>query len=409
MLDTIEKTQVTEITEMQKTAVERITQSRVRLLLTKPFFGQLATRLRLEDATSYIPTAATDGKRFLYNVDFINRLSDPELDFLVGHEVLHVVYDHMGARGERKKLIWNAAADFNINMTLVEHHVGEPIKSESLDGGNMCLDWKYRGLNSYEIYDKLIEDGAGESGGMDVHIELGDGSGDGEGDADGKNVQVTMSEEERKALQDEVKQAVIQAAQSAGPDVPEAVRRMISELVSPKMDWRDVLRTQLESSRKNDFTFMRPSKRSGEVLFPGMNKDEELNVAVFLDTSGSISQTMLRDFLSEVQGIMDQYQSYKIHIAQFDTNVYAPETFTSDDGRSMNEYEITGGGGTDFDVVYNYMEQEGIEPDQMVMFTDGYPWGSWGNPDYCDVLHVIHGDAQRKIEAPFGVTIHYEQ
>jgi len=409
MLDTIEKTQVTEITEMQKTAVERITQSRVRLLLTKPFFGQLATRLRLEDATSYIPTAATDGKRFLYNVDFINRLSDPELDFLVGHEVLHVVYDHMGARGERKKLIWNAAADFNINMTLVEHHVGEPIKSESLDGGNMCLDWKYRGLNSYEIYDKLIEDGAGEGGGMDVHIELGDGSGDGEGDADGKNVQVTMSEEERKALQDEVKQAVIQAAQSAGPDVPEAVRRMISELVSPKMDWRDVLRTQLESSLKNDFTFMRPSKRSGEVLFPGMNKDEELNVAVFLDTSGSISQTMLRDFLSEVQGIMDQYQSYKIHIAQFDTNVYAPETFTSDDGRSMNEYEITGGGGTDFDVVYNYMEQEGIEPDQMVMFTDGYPWGSWGNPDYCDVLHVIHGDAQRKIEAPFGVTIHYEQ
>jgi predicted metal-dependent peptidase len=175
------------------------------------------------------------------------------------------------------------------------------------------------------------------------------------------------------------------------------------------MDWRDVLRTQLESSLRSDFTFMRPSKRSGEVIFPGMNKDEELNIAVFLDTSGSISQTMLRDFLSEVQGIMDQYQSYKIHIAQFDTNVYAPDTFTSDDGRSMNEYEITGGGGTDFEVVYNYMAQEGIEPDQMVMFTDGEPWGSWGNPDYCDVLHVIHGDKQRKIEAPFGVTIHYEQ
>jgi predicted metal-dependent peptidase len=218
-----------------------------------------------------------------------------------------------------------------------------------------------------------------------------------------------MSEEEKKALQDEIKQAVIQAAQSAGPDVPESVKRMISELIAPRMDWRDVLRTQLESSLKSDFTFMRPSKRSGEVLFPGMNKDEELNIAVFLDTSGSISKDMLRDFLSEVQGIMDQYSAYKIHIAQFDTNVYAPETFSSDDGRSMNEYEITGGGGTDFDVVYNYMEQEGIEPDQMVMFTDGYPWGSWGNPDYCDVLHVIHGDAQRKIEAPFGVTIHYEQ
>ena len=119
MLETIEKTEATEITQMQKTAAERITQSRVRLLLTKPFFGQLATRLRLEDASDYIPTAATDGRRFLYNVEFVQSLSDPELDFLVGHEVLHVVYDHMEARGERDKMVYNAAADFNINMTLV--------------------------------------------------------------------------------------------------------------------------------------------------------------------------------------------------------------------------------------------------------------------------------------------------
>jgi predicted metal-dependent peptidase len=401
MLDTIEKT---EITEMQKTAIERITQSRVRLLLTKPFFGQLATRLRIEDATSYIPTAATDGKRFLYNADFIDRLSDPELDFLVGHEVLHVVYDHMGARGDRQKMIWNAAADYNINMTLVEHHVGEPIKSENLEGGQMCLDWKYRGLNSFEIYDKLIEENKGQEGGMDVHMEVGSGDGDGE-EANGTKVQ--MSEEEKKALQDEIKQAVIQAAQSAGPDVPESVKRMISELIAPKMDWRDVLRTQLESSLRSDFTFMRPSKRSGEVIFPGMNKDEELNVAIFLDTSGSISKDMLRDFLSEVQGIMDQYQSYKIVIAQFDTGVYGVETFTSDDGRTMRDYELVGGGGTDFDVVFNYMAENDITPDQMVMFTDGYPWGSWGNADYCDTLFVVHSDKERRIEAPFGITIHY--
>ena len=402
MLDTIEKT---EITEMQKTAIERITQSRVRLLLTKPFFGQLATRLRIEDASSYIPTAATDGRRFLYNAEFVQSLTDPMLDFLVGHEVLHVVYDHMGARGDRDKMVFNAAADYNINMTLVEHHVGEPISEDKLQGGKICLDWKYRGLNSYEIYDKLIEDGAGGDGGMDVHMEVGSGDGEGEGEANGTKVQ--MSEEEKKALQDEIKQAVIQAAQSAGPDVPESVKRMISELIAPKMDWRDVLRTQLESSLRSDFTFMRPSKRSGEVIFPGMNKDEELNIAIFLDTSGSISKDMLRDFLSEVQGIMDQYQSYKIIIGQFDTGVYGVETFTSDDGRTMAEYELVGGGGTDFDVVFNYMAENDITPDQMVMFTDGYPWGSWGNADYCDTLFVVHSDKERRIEAPFGITIHY--
>jgi predicted metal-dependent peptidase len=118
---------------------------------------------------------------------------------------------------------------------------------------------------------------------------------------------------------------------------------------------------------------------------------------------------MLRDFLSEVQGIMDQYQAYRVHIFQFDTGVYGAEDFTSDDGRTMDEYELKGGGGTDFDVVFNYMEEYGIEPDQLVMFTDGYPWGSWGNAEYCDTLFVIHGDKQRRLQSPFGVTVHYDE
>ena len=388
---------------MVKTAEERITQSRVRLLLTKPFFGQLAVRLKIEDASDYMPTAATDGRRFLFNRDFVNSLTDDMLDFLVGHEVLHCVFDHMQARGDRKPMLYNAAADYNINMTLVEQNIGKPITEDKLEGGKICLDWKYSGWNSYEIYDDLLKNQE-DAKGMDVHMnELSNEDGEGEG----QNVE--MSEEEKKMLADEIKQATIQAAQAAGEGVPDAIKRMISELVAPKMDWRDILRTQLESSLKNDFTFMRPSKRSGDVIFPGMNKDEELNIAVALDTSGSISPVMLRDFLSEVQGIMDQYQAYRVHIFQFDTGVYGAEDFTSDDGRTMDEYELKGGGGTDFDVVFNYMEEYGIEPDQLVMFTDGYPWGSWGNADYCDTLFVIHGDKQRRLQAPFGVTVHYDE
>lgn len=390
---------------MTKTPVERITQSRVRLLLTKPFFGQLATRLRIEDATDYIPTAATNGRNFLYNQDFINRLDDAELDFLVGHEVLHVVYDHMEARGDRDPMLYNAAADFNINMTLIEHNIGKPIGEDKLDGGKMCLDWKYRGMNSYEIYDALIEEGA-EGGSMDVHLEIGDGD---EGEGEGKKgIRVRMSEEERKALADEIKQAVIQAAQSAGNDVPESIKRMIAELTAPKLDWRDVLRVQLESSLKSDFTFMRPSKRSGEVIFPGMNRDQQLKAFVALDMSGSIGHDLAREMLSETQGIMEQYADYEIHVICFDTEVYNHDVFTSDDGRDIREYALEGGGGTEFSVVWKFLEENNIEPDQLIMFTDGYPWGSWGNPDYCDTLFVIHGDAQHRIQAPFGVTIHYE-
>lgn len=385
---------------MIKTAEERITQSRVRLLLSKPFFGTLATRLRIEETTA-IPTAGTDGRKFMFNREFVDSLSDGELDFLVGHEVLHCVYDHMVAREDRQPMIYNMAADYVINMELVTNRVGDAIPSTKLNGGEMCLDWKYQGWNSYEVYDDLVKEGkTGNS--MDVHFEFG------EGDEDGENPSSGMSAEERKQLADEIKQAAISAAQAAGGEVPENIKRIINELTAPKMDWRDVLRVNLESSLKNDFTFMRPSKRSGEVIFPGMNKDEELNIVVAVDTSGSISETMLRDFLSEVQGIMDQYTSYRIIVMQFDTNVYGVEEFTHDNGKTMSEYDIQGGGGTDFDAVFRYMAENDIEPDQLVMFTDGYPWDSWGNPDYCDTLFVVHSDPKHTREAPFGVTIYYD-
>jgi predicted metal-dependent peptidase len=401
-----------------QTAEERITRSRVRLLLGKPFFGQLATRMKLIEAPD-MPTAATDGRNFFFNREFIDRLDDQELDFLVGHEVLHMVFDHVEARGDREPRIYNMACDFNINMTLVEQSIGKVIGEDKLNGGKPCLDWKYRGMNSYEIYDDIFANAEKiDIGSMDVHLDPeggddeGQGSGEGgDGDGDGEKkgpARGQMTAEERKALRDEIKQAVIQASQSAGGDVPDSVKRMISELVAPKMDWRDLLRTNLESSLKNDFTFMRPSKRSGEVIFPGMNKEEVLKAFIAIDLSGSIGHELAREMLSEVQGIMEQYADYEIHVACFDTEVYNYDVFTSDDGRNILEYETKGGGGTDFEAVFKFLENEGIEPDQLVMFTDGYPFGSWGNPDYCDTLFVIHGDTAQRIQAPFGVTAHYE-
>lgn len=392
---------------MVRTAEERITQSRVRLLLSKPWFGQLAIRLKIEEDNT-MPTAATDGRRFYFNREFVDRLDDPELDFLVGHEVLHCVFDHIGARGDRNHRVYNAAADFNINMTLVEQGVGKIIGPNKLNGGEPCLDWKYRGMNSYEIYDELIKDNP-DALSMDFHIEFDDGTGDGDKEGKAGRRYSELSEAERKQLADEIKQAVIQATQNSGNDCPESVKRLVSELTAPKLDWRDILRVNLESSLKSDFTFMRPSKRSNEVIFPGMNKAEALKAFIALDMSGSIGETLARDMLSETQGIMQQYNDYEIHVICFDTDVYNYDVFTSDDGRDISEYELAGGGGTEFDVVFKYLEDNDITPDQLIMFTDGYPWGSWGNPDYCDTLFVIHGDPQQRIKAPFGVTIHYDE
>jgi len=394
---------------------ERLTIARVQLLMNHPFFGTLATRLIIEEASDWCPNAATNGRHFYYNQYFIADLDDKELQFLVAHEVMHCVYDHMSVdvREDRDPQLFNIAADYNINMTIEDNKIGRVITAVPI-----LLDRKYSGKTSFEIYDDLYENAEKidiqqlVDKLLDEHLEDKEeaGGGDEEGDNDEKKKgPAKLSEAEKKSIKDEIKSAVLQAAQAAGAgNVPGDVQRMIKELTSPKMGWRELLRVNLESSLKNDYTWMRPSRKgwhTGAIL-PGMNNSERLEVAIALDLSGSISDTMVRDFLSEVKGIMEQYDDYNINIWCFDTDAYSLETYTSDDGKDIRDYPIRGGGGTLFEVNWDFMKAQGIEPNQFIMFTDGGCWNSWGDENYCDTLFVIHSNPTTN--APFGVTAHYE-
>ena len=110
------------------------------------------------------------------------------------------------------------------------------------------------------------------------------------------------------------------------------------------------------------------------------------------------------DILSETKGVMDQYTDFKIHLFCFDTEVHNPQEFTSYNMDEFMEYECQGGGGTEFDCVFDYMKENGIQPKKLVMFTDGYPWGSWVDETYCDTLFIVHGSGYggQSPVAPFG-------
>jgi predicted metal-dependent peptidase len=144
-----------------------------------------------------------------------------------------------------------------------------------------------------------------------------------------------------------------------------------------------------------------------DAIMPGMTPGEEVDVVVFLDMSGSISERQARAFLGEVQGIMEAFDSYRIHIMSFDTDVYNPQVFTSENLEDITSYEPKGGGGTDFDCMFKYMKDEGITPKRLVVFTDGYPCGSWGDENYCDTTWIIHGDPDPN--PPFGTWAIYDE
>ena len=393
-------------------AREKLITARVGLLLKASFFGNLATRLKLVNADEWCGTAATDGRNFYYNSRFIKMLKPKEVEFLFGHEVLHCVYDHFGRRGDRHPQLYNIASDYCVNADLKKHRVGEFITSVP------CLyDEKYEGMSSEEIYDILYENAEKIDIGslvdkmIDDHMDGEGDSGGGDGDDEGKG-RPRLTEEEKQAIRDEIKEAVLAAASAeanGAGNIPAGVRKIIENLTAPKMNWRELLRMQLESTIKSDYTWMRASRKGWhmDAVMPGRKPDELVDIAIMIDASGSIDGEMLRDFLSETAGIMEQFNSYKIHVATFDTQVYNPQQFDSENLDSIADYEVDGGGGTDFDCMYEYLKEADIQPKRLVVFTDGFPFGSWGDENYADTVWVLHGTTT--IVPPWGQYAYYEE
>lgn len=395
---------------------EKLITARVGLLLRASFFGNLATRLKLVNADEWCTTAATDGRNFYYNSRFIDMLKPKEVEFLFGHEVLHCVYDHFGRKGDRDHQLFNIANDYCVNADLKKHRVGEFITTVP------CLfDAKYDGMSSEEVYDILYENAEKIDIGslidkmLDEHLdgEGDDSEGEGEdGDKSGSGKgRPKLSAEERQQIKDEIKEAVLAAAAASdgAGNLPAGVRRIIEDMTAPKMNWRELLRMQLESTIKSDYTWMRSSRKGWhmDAVMPGMKLDPMIDIAVSIDASGSMGDKMLKDFLAEVAGIMEQFPAYRIHVLSFDTQVYNPQQFDSENLDDITGYEIMGGGGTDFDCVFQYFKENEIEPKRHIMFTDGYPCGSWGDEQYCDTVFIMHGTTS--IIPPWGQWAYYSE
>lgn len=400
---------------MSKEIVEKLTTARVALLLKQPFFGNMATRMPLVDASDWCQTAATDGRNFYYNVDFVSKLSISKLEFLFAHEICHCIFDHFERTGSRDRRLANIAQDYAINQILVDDKIGEKITEV-----NICQDNKYRGLAWEEIYDMLeesynkqkkeMEEFLKQFGDLlDEHLEhggYGEGDSDGEGD-ESKSGRPFVSKEESEQIKREIREGMLQAFAASAGNAPGAIKRLIKDLTESKVDWREVLRQNIQSIVRNDYSFQRYNRKSAHsgAVLPGLNNDETVEVAVAIDMSGSISEAEARVFLSEVRGIMDQYADYKIYLFSYDTQVYNPVTITADTAHEFDEYVPVGGGGTDFDCIYEHLKDAGIVPKKLINFTDGYPCSSWGDEFYCDALFVVKGG---KNTAPFGETVHYD-
>lgn len=417
---------------------ERIVVARTSLITNFAFFGIIAAKLQPVEDNTYCKTLATDGKHLFYNVDFVmgvdtskkpreeymkelreafpnatqeqldeacDGLNPAELRGAIVHEIMHCMMEHFIRRNHRNPQKWNRAADYAINQIIKREGIGAIRKS-------WLFDPKYDGMTAEEIY-PLLEDNDGDGDSMDHHWDGesgGQGSEGGEGDGEDRGSVGELfghaSEDAIKENFEDFKQTVQAAAEASA--VPEGLKRFIDSLDEPKIDWRTRIKRSLQSWMKQDMSFQRPNRKSWMLgcVMPGFMPQEDIDICVALDMSGSISEAMARDMLGEVYGMMKQFNCFKIHLICFDTRVYSPADFDESNVEKIFEYQIKGGGGTDFGAVWDYMKEEDYRPKQLLFFTDGYPCGTWGDPDYVDTLFIIHGNDT--IVAPFGETLYYE-
>jgi predicted metal-dependent peptidase len=374
----------------------------------------MATRMRLIESSDWCPTAATNGRDFMYNTEFVKKLSVKKLEFLFAHEICHAIFDHFGRCGSRDRMLANIAQDYAVNQILVDERIGEKITEVKI-----CYDPKYRGMAWEEIYDELYEKAEkismpqllSQLGDLlDEHIKEEEGAGsEGDKTKDGKS-KPSLTKEEAEKLKQEIKEAMIQSAAAAGAGkTPAGIMRMIKSMTEPKIDWRQLVQQEIQSIVRNDYSFQRVNRKSmhSGAILPGMKEATTIDVAISIDMSGSIGEEDATAFLSEIKGIMDQYEDYRINLWCFDTDIYNWKTITHDEGHELEEYVPEGGGGTDFEANWRFMEENSIAPKKFIMFTDGYPCGGWGDEDYCDTIFIVKGNTTA--QAPFGQTVIYEK
>lgn len=366
---------------------KRISKAKTALILEHPFIGSVALNMPMSIDNS-VPTAATNGKRVLFNEEFCNGLSDEELKFLVAHECMHPMLEHNFRRGERDAYKWNQAADYVINKLLTDEGIGKMPEQGLLDD----TIYKNGGGTSDGIFNLLPdtpEDGQGNGGSGQPLDSCEDGQG---------------SPAEVSQQQAEWKVKVAQAAQSAKMmgKMSAGLERLVDEILKPKVDWRDVLQRFVVKCRSDQRSWARPNRRflSQGLYLPSVSGESLGEIAFAVDCSGSIGQDEINQFASEITTVWQDQRPTKVHVIYFDSEVSHYDEFGQEDEPVVKPH---GGGGTAFSPVFRYMADKGIEPVACIFLTDLYCDDFGDAPDYPVLWVSTHAD-----KAPFGEVVMME-
>lgn len=410
----------------------KLAAARTRLILDQPFLGALVMHLPLKAADpKWCATTATDARHFYYNPGYIGRLTLEQTQFVLAHEAMHCALSHFARRNHRQKHRWDVACDYAVNMILDEERMRGP--------EDALMNAAYRGLTAEEIYPLLHEDppektqdmhlfdnesseGGGESESMEQDAGQGQGSQDRKDQSEGGGGRPQQQEGQGSQPQEasNVQEApppppmdpdkldeqwksrlaaAAHAARQAGK-LSQSLMRLVDNLLAPQLPWRALLARYMMNAARDDYSFQRTSRRdTGAALMPRLYS-QSVNVVVALDTSGSVKDEELREFLSEVDALKGQVRAEVVlHACDDKLCANGPWRFAQWEPVTLPEM-VSGKGGTDFRPVFEWLERERLNPDLLIYFTDAEGKFPEREPQY-PVVWLVKG----KAPVPFGVRI----
>lgn len=382
---------------MATTRSPEVTEAISAVLVQQPFFACLLLDLLDIVETDAIPTAATNGRNVMINPKFFKKLDSAERVFVMCHEVTHVILQHpdrmrlyheMGYGPDLVQFSskrFNIAADYVINAYLNELRVGKQPLGTLLNGQFSSADLVD------DVYLKIPEDEDDEEN-WDTHMP-----------ADANN-----PTPDKATIQRAVAGAAA-AAKSVGK-LPGGLQRLVDEILEPQIKWTEHIRSAITTCvGTTEMTWNRPNRRrlamAPHIYWPGRSGIQSGELALEIDTSGSIGEHELKTFLSEVHGILSDVMPRKIHVMYVDAALFNDEVIEIDDPNDVLDLgkKAGGGGGTDMTVVFREIEKRQLDVEYAIILTDGHtPFGEDTG------LPTIWCITTEGIEAPWGITVHVD-
>jgi predicted metal-dependent peptidase len=409
---------------MVSEAIEtKLAAARTRLILDQPFLGALVLRLPLVAADpKWCRTTATDARKLYYNSAYVEALSLGATQFVLAHEALHCALSHFARRHHRLKHRWDIACDYAINPLLIQEGLSPP--------PGVLVEDHFAGMTAEEIY-PCLDDNSDEQDTLDEHIydrEQTDtrtrdqehrGQGDKttrsrrdklprgqnrQGDANPESRGVPLpppplTSQEQQALMVLWQQRLAGAAQQAmqAGKLGATMARMVDFLLQPQLPWRMLLARYMTATARDDYSYIRPSGRRGDpAIFPSL-RSAQINLAVALDVSGSVSEKEISEFLSEIDALRGQLRA-RITLLACDEMLSHDSPWLFEPWEDLElPRELHGGGGTSFVPVFKWVASQDTSPDLLIYFTDAQGVFPHGPPSY-PVIWLVKG----KAKVPWG-------